>query len=81
MFVGYAVYRLDDGDSRSTLDHRYLRTHAAHARSPAFINLREVCGHHSLEAGEYVVIPSTFEPNFEGDFILRVYSETEKTAG
>jgi calpain len=58
-----------------TLDARFFRTHVSSARSSAFADLREVCDHHKLEPGDYVVVPSTFEPNQDGDFILRVYSE------
>ena len=72
--------QLDDPGYSGTLDHRYFRSHAACARSPSFINLREISGHHALEAGTYVIVPSTFEPNEEGDFILRVYSEKDSPA-
>jgi hypothetical protein len=43
-------------------------------RSPAFINLREVTGRFRVPPGEYVVVPSTYEPNEEGDFMLRIYT-------
>ena len=49
--------------------------HASAARSKSFINLREITGRFKLEPGTYVVIPSTFEPDQEGDFLLRVFSE------
>ena len=28
-----------------------------------------------LEVGTYVVIPTTFKPETEGDFLLRIFSE------
>jgi len=45
------------------------------AKSTAFSNLREICERHQLQPGNYVIVPSTFEPGEEGDFILRFYSE------
>jgi hypothetical protein len=39
------------------------------------VNLREVSARFKLRPGTYVVIPSTFEPNEEGEFLLRIFSE------
>lgn len=52
----------------------FLR-HASKARSELFINLREVSSRFCLPEGEYIIVPSTFEPQKEGDFVLRVFSE------
>jgi len=75
--IGYAVYRAPDGNN-APLDNKFFSRNTASARSTAFINLREVSDHHKLSPGNYVVVPSTFEPNEEGEFILRVYSETKR---
>jgi calpain len=74
LVIGYAVYKAPSACC-GTLDAKFFQTHSASARSSAFINLREVCDHHKLPPGHYVVVPSTFEPNDEGDFILRIFSE------
>jgi len=37
--------------------------------------MREITGRHKLEPGAYCIVPSTFEPGEEGDFLLRVYTE------
>jgi hypothetical protein len=39
------------------------------------ISPQQVSDHYSLPPGSYVVVPSTFEPEEEGDFIIRVFSE------
>lgn len=63
------------GMSAVHLKQEFFLTHASRARSELFINLREVSSRLCLPAGEYIVVPSTFEPNKEADFVLRVFSE------
>ncbi len=42
-----------------------------------YLNMREVTGRHTLEAGNYAIIVSTYEINEEGGFFLRVFSDIE----
>lgn len=63
------------GQREVHLDKNYFLTHAQKARSETFINLREVSTRFCLPQGEYIVVPSTFEPQKDGDFVLRVFSE------
>ncbi|XP_038264930.1 calpain-1 catalytic subunit [Dermochelys coriacea] len=80
--IGFAVYEVPRefvGQSAVHLKRDFFLANASRARSEQFINLREVSTRFKLPPGEYIVVPSTFEPNKEGDFVLRVFSE--KKAG
>uniref|UniRef100_A0A8D2PZ47 Calpain-1 catalytic subunit n=1 Tax=Zosterops lateralis melanops TaxID=1220523 RepID=A0A8D2PZ47_ZOSLA len=80
--IGFAVYEVTAsyvGRSGVHLKREFFLANASRARSEQFINLREVSTRFRLPPGEYIVVPSTFEPNREGDFVLRVFSE--KRAG
>ncbi|KAF3688219.1 Calpain-3 [Channa argus] len=46
-----------------------------------FLKQREVCEWFLLPPGEFVIIPSTYDPNQKGSFILRVLSEIEAHTG
>uniref|UniRef100_A0A673BKX9 Calpain-1 catalytic subunit n=1 Tax=Sphaeramia orbicularis TaxID=375764 RepID=A0A673BKX9_9TELE len=76
--IGFAVYEVIykfAGRSGVHLKRDFFLTHASSARSELFINLREVSSRLRLPAGEYIIVPSTFEPHKEADFVLRVFSE------
>ncbi|ELU02909.1 hypothetical protein CAPTEDRAFT_151195 [Capitella teleta] len=78
--IGYAIYKLKDDASSGPMDIKYFKYNASVAKSPSFINMREICGRHKLPPGSYCIVPSTFEPNQEADFLLRVFSEKEQGA-
>uniref|UniRef100_A0A8C1DLB9 Calpain 2, (m/II) large subunit a n=1 Tax=Cyprinus carpio carpio TaxID=630221 RepID=A0A8C1DLB9_CYPCA len=78
--IGYAIYEFH-GQKDVHLDKNYFLTHAQKARSETFINLREVSTRFKLPPGEYLIVPSTFEPHKNGDFCVRTVSEDEVDAG
>ena len=57
------------------LDQTFFKRNKAVAKCPTFTDIREVTGRHKLDPGAYCIVPSTFEPNQECDFLLRVYTE------
>ncbi|XP_061579152.1 calpain-2 catalytic subunit-like [Cololabis saira] len=78
--IGFAIYEVPDefsGRRNLHLDRNYFLRHACSARSETFTNLREVCSRFCLPPGEYLIVPSTFEPNNDGDFCVRVFSEKQ----
>uniref|UniRef100_A0AAY4E745 Calpain 8 n=1 Tax=Denticeps clupeoides TaxID=299321 RepID=A0AAY4E745_9TELE len=77
--IGFAIYKVPDRNSLQTT--KVLLRQRAVAMSSTFINLREVCDRFTLPPGDYVIIPSTFEPHINGSFILRVFSEKQAKTG
>ncbi|KAK6489902.1 calpain-2 catalytic subunit-like [Huso huso] len=78
--IGFAIYEIPQqfhGQRDVHLDKNFFLTHAQTARSETFVNLREVCSRFKLPPGEYLVVPSTFEPHKNGDFCLRVFAEKQ----
>uniref|UniRef100_A0A452UN31 Calpain-2 catalytic subunit n=1 Tax=Ursus maritimus TaxID=29073 RepID=A0A452UN31_URSMA len=72
--IGFGIYevRAMYGQTNLHLSRSFFLTHRARERSDTFINLREVLNRFKLPPGEYVLVPSTFEPNKDGDFCVRV---------
>ncbi|KAJ8366095.1 hypothetical protein SKAU_G00149260 [Synaphobranchus kaupii] len=78
--IGFAIYEVPSqfhGQREVHLDKNYFLSHAQKARSETFVNLREVSTRFKMPPGEYLVVPSTFEPHKDGDFCLRVFSEKQ----
>ncbi|XP_041640858.1 calpain-1 catalytic subunit-like [Cheilinus undulatus] len=78
--IGFAVYEIPDeyrGSPSVHMKKDFFLRHSSCARSETFINLREVSARLRLPPGEYLIVPSTFEPSKEADFVLRVFTEKQ----
>ncbi|KAI1727282.1 calpain family cysteine protease domain-containing protein [Ditylenchus destructor] len=70
--IGFAMYETYGQRVRLTTD--FFASTRSCARSPAFINLREVTGRFRVPPGEYVIVPSSYDPDEEADFMLRIFT-------
>ncbi|XP_069811418.1 calpain-8-like [Dendropsophus ebraccatus] len=76
--IGYALYRVPKELQNQTdihLNREFFQKTTAAGRSDTYINMREVSKRIKLPVGDYVIVPSTFEPLKPGDFCLRIFSE------
>ncbi|KAG7262912.1 hypothetical protein CRUP_025746 [Coryphaenoides rupestris] len=71
-YMGFAIY-----ERQVHMKKRFFQTNCSEARSETFTNTREVCSRFCLPPGEYLVIPSTYKPDHNADFYLRVFSEKQ----
>uniref|UniRef100_A0A3B4TCP6 Calpain-3 n=1 Tax=Seriola dumerili TaxID=41447 RepID=A0A3B4TCP6_SERDU len=70
--IGFSIYELSSGTNQLMCIHW--------TKCKTYINLREVTARFRLPPGEYVIIPTTFQPHQDGEFILRVFSEKQSTS-
>ena len=76
-YSGFVIYKLDTHDQTS--EHMGEKYTLSTGRSKAFLNTREVTERFHLPPGNYMIVPSTFEPGYEGQFLLRTFTEKQNT--
>uniref|UniRef100_A0A669PLT8 Calpain-3 n=1 Tax=Phasianus colchicus TaxID=9054 RepID=A0A669PLT8_PHACC len=79
--IGFAIYEVPMHGTKHHLQKDFFLYNASKARSKTYINMREISERFRLPPSEYVIIPSTYEPHQEGEFILRVFSEKRNGSG
>ncbi|XP_061105535.1 calpain-3 [Conger conger] len=80
--IGFSIYEVpkEMHGNKQHMQKEFFLFNSSKARCKSYINLREVTQRFRLSPGEYVIIPSTYEPHQEGEFILRVFSEKRNTS-
>lgn len=76
--IGFEVYRIREADLiQKPMKKDFFKKNPSVAGTPEFINTRSVFGRFELYPGHYLIVPSTFEPNEAGEFLIRVFSESK----
>jgi calpain len=76
--IGFEVYRIKEADLvQKPLKKDFFKKNKSVGGTPEFVNIRSVFGRYDLYPGYYLIVPSTFEPNEAGEFLIRVFSETK----
>ena len=83
--IGFSIYKLNEDQVKSIdedgrLPKEFFSKNKSYARSKDFVNAREVTERFSMPPGDYVIVPSTYAKNEEGDFILRMFSEKAQSS-
>ena len=74
-FISLSHYFQVPDDGSDVLTKQWVDYHYSTGTSGAFTNAREVQTRFDLEPGRYIIIPCTFKPGEEGDFLLRIFTE------
>ncbi|TRY92476.1 hypothetical protein DNTS_028183 [Danionella cerebrum] len=76
--IGFNIYQVPPNlkDQQDKFPSSFFKINPI-GKSKSFLNAREVMEFFRLKAGDYLIVPSTFNPNEASSFILNVYSKTE----
>lgn len=77
--IGFTIYPVKKDYPKQTtpLDETFFRRNFPIQNPLKFTNCREVSARFKLSPGTYCIVPSTFNPNEECEFILRVFTEAK----
>lgn len=74
--IGFAIYKMSEHElARKPQNMKFFEDKISTARSPKFQNFREINHRFQLPPGHYLIVPSTFQPDQEGEFVIRIFTE------
>merc|ERR1712098_291023 len=73
--IGFVIYRLKAGSELERMNKNFFKYSRSVGRSKTFIKEREVSERFRLPPARYLIVPSTFHPGFEGEFLLLTFTE------
>lgn len=77
--IGFSIYSVTKEDFATRPQNRKFFENRKSVAKSEFSYVREQSVRLQLKPGRYLIVPSTFDPNVEGEFILRIFSEGRST--
>ncbi|XP_016431395.1 calpain-1 catalytic subunit-like [Sinocyclocheilus rhinocerous] len=83
LYIAFHIYKVPPElqDKPGSLDQQFFSNNRPVARSGKYRSIRSVWRKVHLEPGSYVIVASTYRPNQQGEFFLRVYTKTGNIQG
>ncbi|XP_071450361.1 calpain-A-like [Hetaerina americana] len=76
LFIGFSIYHVENPERQSKpLEHKFFLYNRAERNQNTYVNRRAVTYRFLLPPGTYCIVPSTYDANEEGEYLLRVFSE------
>uniref|UniRef100_A0A803JV56 Calpain-2 catalytic subunit n=1 Tax=Xenopus tropicalis TaxID=8364 RepID=A0A803JV56_XENTR len=81
LVVGFEIYQVpkEFDNKMCASERKNLFSSLVSVASCSFMDERDVTGRYQLPPGRYLLIPSTFQPHQESDFIMRIFTEKQHT--
>lgn len=80
-FIGFKIYRVSDADKEPLMSDFFKDINSCckivGSSSPGFTNVRDQTNKFELNPGKYVIIPSIFDPDISGSYLIRVYANAK----
>ncbi|XP_034054520.1 calpain-1 catalytic subunit-like [Gymnodraco acuticeps] len=75
--IGISVFKIPPGTTSGRLSINQLYQLQRQKDTQMYTYARELVEMHSMEPGEYLIVPSTMDPYQSADFILTIFSKTD----
>lgn len=76
LFFIFLYFCLQSPGDDALLTKQYVDYNYSTGTSGSFTNAREVMKRFDLAPGQYIIVPCSFKPGEEGDFLLRIFTES-----
>ncbi|XP_056267668.1 calpain-1 catalytic subunit-like [Pseudoliparis swirei] len=75
--IGLTVFKIPPGTPEGRVGSSFFQRNSPMKQRQLYTHERDLIESHSLEPGEYLIMPSTMKPYMSADFVLTVYTKTD----